>query len=87
MGRRVIYYYQGQRPYVNPVITVDMPDDSNVHYAAKLALNPRVNRAIVALIEMIEKELYIAESTGNESGIKSNLIKINLPTDGKRRED
>jgi hypothetical protein len=84
MGRQVIYYYQGQRPYVNPVITVDMPDDSNVHHAARLALSPEVNRAIVALIEMIEKELSIAESTHNESGTKSNLIKINLHTDGEK---
>ena len=69
MGRQVIWCYQGCRPYVDPVITVDIPDASSVRLAEKLAQNPKVNRAIVALLNVIGKELSIAENTGTGDGM------------------
>ena len=61
-----------------------MPINSDARNVAKLALNEKVTSAMVACLEVIENELSSGESTHNESGTKSNLIKINLPTDGRK---
>jgi hypothetical protein len=71
-------------PYVSLVIEGSMLSASNALSAAKLAVNPKVTSAMVACLEVIESELFTERNTGRESGTKSNLIKINLPTDGKK---
>ena len=82
MGRQVIWCYRGCRPYVDPVITVDIPDASSVRAAKGLAQNPKVNRAIVALLNVIGKELSIAENTGTGDGMNGT----GNSTGGLRRE-
>ena len=73
-------------PYVSLVIEGSMLSGFNALSAAKLAVNPKVTSAMVACLEVIESELFIAESTHNEGGTKSTEIKDCWRRDGNIRE-
>ena len=84
MGIQNILILREQLPSVALVIGVCIPEDSRVQTVRRLTQSKKVTSAMLACLEVIENELSLGESTGNESGTKSNLIKVNLPTDGKR---
>ena len=71
-------------PIADPVISVFITVDSNARDAVRLERNKKVDSAIHALAQTIRNELYLLESTGRESGTKSNLIKEKVPMRGKK---
>jgi hypothetical protein len=73
-----------QRRTVPPVIEVCIEVTFNAVDVEKLIQNEKVNSAMGVLIEALKRELFTEESTGKENKIKSTLIKINLPTDGRK---
>lgn len=87
MGDQNISISKIPSPCVSLVIEVAIAEDTDVQTAARLALNRKIQSAMVACLEVIESELFTEESIDKESGTKSNLIKINLPTNGRKKDE
>jgi hypothetical protein len=76
--------YLEQLPSVSLVIEVCTVEGSDARNVVKLGLNPAVNSAMVACLEVIESELSFKESTKTENAMPITKSRDDGRESGKR---